>query len=149
MDEDAKKIWILDAIKGLGLPTVFLGVVLYMIWVAGSWAGAEVVMPLFKKQMAFIDKASEITENMSKAISKIEQTLEDHSDDNKMVIIEINKSSDELSKSHEEIQSVITSQSGILQKIANDAEVNAKNNSEQTAVLKKIEQNTSRQPGTL
>jgi hypothetical protein len=45
-----KNPWV-EATKSLGLPTVFLGVVLYMIWSAGGWAGETVVVPLFKKQI--------------------------------------------------------------------------------------------------
>jgi len=50
--------WAIDAIKSLGLPTVFLCVVVYMIWAAGKWAGSEVVMPLFQRQTTFIDTAT-------------------------------------------------------------------------------------------
>ena len=72
-----KNPWV-EAVKTLGLPTVFLGVVVYMIWSAGSWAGETVVVPLFKKQMEFIDQASHMTEEMNTTTKIINKTLEAH-----------------------------------------------------------------------
>ncbi len=72
-----KNAWV-EATKTLGLPTVFLGVIVYMIWIAGSWAGESVVMPLFEKQMKFIDKAAEMTEEMNSTTQIINKTLEAH-----------------------------------------------------------------------
>ena len=70
--------WWMDAVKTLGLPTVFLGVVTFMIWSAGSWAGEKVIMPLFNKQMTFIDEASKMTSEMNRTTSLINQTLQAH-----------------------------------------------------------------------
>jgi hypothetical protein len=72
-----KNPWV-ESVKALGLPTVFLGVVVYMIWTAGSWAGETVIVPLFEKQMKFIDRASEMTEEMNSTTKIINKTLEAH-----------------------------------------------------------------------
>lgn len=73
-----KPPWWIDAVKTLGLPTVFLGVLTYMIWVAGGWTGNTIVLPLFRKQMEFIEKASSMTEEMNRTTSLINQTLDAH-----------------------------------------------------------------------
>jgi hypothetical protein len=75
---DEKPPWYMGAIDKYGFPTVFLVVFLYMIWSAGSWAGETVVVPLFQKQMQFIDKASEMTEEMNSTTKIINKTLEAH-----------------------------------------------------------------------
>jgi len=79
--------WITDAIKSLGLPTVFLCVVVYMIWAGGKWAGSEVIMPLFQRQTTFIDTATktltdtqltaaELQHGQSKGIDDLKQIRE-------------------------------------------------------------------------
>ena len=72
-----KNIWV-ESTKTLGLPTVFLGVIVYMIWSAGSWAGSTVVIPIFNKQMEFIEQASEMASEMNRTTSLINKTLEAH-----------------------------------------------------------------------
>jgi len=73
-----KSPWYMAAFEKYGISTTFLVVVLYMIWTAGSWAGETVVLPLFNKQMQFIDKASEMTEEMNSTTKIINKTLEAH-----------------------------------------------------------------------
>lgn len=70
--------WWFGAAKSLGLPTCFLVALLYMIWSAASWAGEQVVIPLFKKQMEFIDSASKMTEEINSTTTIINKTLEAH-----------------------------------------------------------------------
>ena len=78
MPNDNKNPWWIDAVKTLGVPTSFLIAVTYMIWSAGSWAGTTVVVPIFQKQMEFIEKASSMTEEMNRTTSLINKTLEAH-----------------------------------------------------------------------
>lgn len=66
----------MDAVKTLGLPTMFLGVMTYMVWSAGIWAGQTVVIPLFNKQVAFIDEATKMTQGMTSSTQIISKTLE-------------------------------------------------------------------------
>lgn len=75
---DSKVPWWMDAVKTLGLPTLFLGVVTYMVWSAGIWAGKEVVIPIFNKQVAFIDEATKMTNEMTATTVQINKTLEAH-----------------------------------------------------------------------
>lgn len=70
--------WWAGLIKSLGLPTCFLIALLYMIWQAATWAGEQVVIPLFKKQMEFIDQASEMTREINSTTTLINKTLEAH-----------------------------------------------------------------------
>lgn len=81
MPDDDGKVrygWVVEAVKSLGLPTIFLGVVLYMLWCAGSWAGQTVIVPIFNKQMEFIDEASKMTVEMNSTTQLINKTLESH-----------------------------------------------------------------------
>lgn len=71
--------WWVGHAKSLGLPTIFLGVLMYMIWTAGTWAGTTIIVPIFNKQMEFIDKASAMTEEMNRTTGLINKTLEGHS----------------------------------------------------------------------
>lgn len=71
-----KPPWWMDAVKTLGLPTMFLGVMTYMVWSAGIWAGQTVVIPLFNKQVAFIDEATKMTQGMTSSTQIISKTLE-------------------------------------------------------------------------
>lgn len=74
-DEKMNYGWVVEAVKSLGLPTVFLGIIVYMIWTAGSWAAATIIVPLFEKQMAFIDEASQMTREMTSVTAAINTTL--------------------------------------------------------------------------
>jgi len=65
--------WWLDVVKTLGMPTAFLGIVIYMIWAAGKWTSAEVVMPLVKRQMEFIDTATKTLEDTRLAAAAVQQ----------------------------------------------------------------------------
>ena len=58
MAEETPKHWALDSIKSLGLPTVFVAVLLYLIVSAGKWAATDVIKPLVERQMTFIDTAT-------------------------------------------------------------------------------------------
>jgi hypothetical protein len=72
-----KNPWV-ESVKSLGVPTVFSCAFMYAIWCAGSWAGETVIVPLFKKQMDFIDQASKMTDEMNQTTRIINQTLEAH-----------------------------------------------------------------------
>lgn len=71
-----KPPWWMDAVKTLGLPTLFLGVMTYAVWSAGIWAGQTIVVPLFNKQIAFIDEATKMTQGMASSTQLISKTLE-------------------------------------------------------------------------
>jgi len=66
--DNDKTHWIVGAVKTVGVPTVFLGILLYMIYASGRWAGIEVVVPLFKKQTEFIDRTAAVVEEIRDAV---------------------------------------------------------------------------------
>ena len=66
--DNDKAHWIVGAVKTVGVPTVFLGILLYMIYSSGRWAGIEVVVPLFKKQTEFIDRTAAVVEEIRDAV---------------------------------------------------------------------------------
>lgn len=87
-----KPPWYIEVIKTLGLPTAFSCIFLYGIWTAGSWAASVIIVPLFDKQMKFIDEASEMTREMTAVTSAINTTLRasgEHSIENLKVCNEI------------------------------------------------------------
>jgi len=73
MTEEHKHQWWVEAIKSLGVPTAFLCIVTYMIWSAGKWASSEVVMPLVRRQMEFIDTATRTLDDTQKAAAAVQQ----------------------------------------------------------------------------
>ena len=77
-DTDKTAPWWVALIKSLGVPTCFLIALLYMIWTAAIWAGDTVVVPLFTKQMDFIDQASKMTSEINNSTQLINKTLEAH-----------------------------------------------------------------------
>jgi hypothetical protein len=77
-EQSSKAPWYFDAIKNLGLPTCFLAAVLYMIWTAGTWAGKEIIFPLFEKQTTMIDEVSGMVKTMEGSMQGINKTLEAH-----------------------------------------------------------------------
>jgi len=135
--------WIVAAVKSLGLPTVFLGIITYMIWVSGGWAAENVVMPLFRKQMSFIDEASAMTKQMTETTKQIETMIKEQSKDTGNAVNEVVKNREAVVANRQIFQTTADEQSAILKRIAADSELNAKSNAEQISVLKKIEENTS------
>ena len=89
-----KPPWYIEVIKTLGLPTAFLCIIVYGLWTAGSWAASVIIVPLFDKQMKFIDEASEMTREMTSVTSAINTTLKasgEHSIENLRVCNDIHK----------------------------------------------------------
>lgn len=121
---DNKTPWWMDGIKTLGVPTSFLIALVYMIWMAGSWAGNTVVVPIFNKQMDFIDKASAMTQEMSRTTALINKTLEAHGE--------------------HAIENLKTCQrvEEICSKTATDVKVMSKSHDQILGVLQSIDQNT-------
>ena len=68
-------LWWAEIVKSLGVPTVFLGVLIYMIWGAGTWLGTTVVVPMYSKQVAMIDEVSNLVRTMEDNIEGINRTL--------------------------------------------------------------------------
>jgi hypothetical protein len=116
--------WAVEAVKSLGLPTIFLGIVLYMLWSAGSWAGKTIIVPIFQKQMEFIDQASQMTTEMNTTTQLINRTLESHGQH----AIESLKTCSEINKTVEETQTEI--------------KVMRANHDQVLGVLKSIDENT-------
>lgn len=116
--------WAVEAVKSLGLPTIFLGIVLYMLWSAGSWAGKTIIVPIFQKQMEFIDQASQMTTEMNTTTQLINRTLESHGQH----AIESLKTCNEINKTVEETQTEI--------------KVMRANHDQVLSVLKSIDENT-------
>jgi hypothetical protein len=63
--EETNEPWQIKLAKQLGLPTVFLLILLYFIYQAGTWIAHSIAMPLFEKQTKFIDKATDMMSDMS------------------------------------------------------------------------------------
>lgn len=76
--EPSRSPWYIDFIKTQGIPTAFLVGIVFMIWHAGTWAGANVIYPLFEKQTKFLDALEGIVKNMDTSIEKINDTLDEH-----------------------------------------------------------------------
>ncbi|HQX52189.1 MAG TPA: hypothetical protein PLR25_19880 [Planctomycetaceae bacterium] len=142
-DDSEPTKWIVNSVKSLGLPTVFLGIITYMIWVSGGWAAENVVMPLFRKQMSFIDEASAMTKQMTETTKQIETMIKEQSKDTGNAVNEVVKNREAVVANRQIFQTTADEQSAILKRIAADSELNAKSNAEQISVLKKIEENTS------
>jgi len=70
-----KAPWWMESFKTLGLPTMFLLALLYMIWKSGSWAATTVIVPLFEKQVQFIEESSAMTQKMSETVESIDATI--------------------------------------------------------------------------
>lgn len=76
-DNDGSPWWVV-VIKTIGLPTAMLCAMTYFVYSAGLWAGEKIVIPLFNKQMTFIDEASDLTRQMSTTTAEINNTLRAH-----------------------------------------------------------------------
>lgn len=76
--EQSRAPWYIDFIKTQGIPTAFLGGVVFMIWTAGTWAGTNIIYPLFEKQTKFLDTLEGAVKNMDTSIEKINDTLNAH-----------------------------------------------------------------------
>jgi hypothetical protein len=72
-----KQPWWMETAKQLGMPTVFLLLLLWMVYEGGKWTGNNVIAPIAKKQIEFIEKASVMTEQMSRTIDSIDQRMEE------------------------------------------------------------------------
>ena len=75
-EETHKQPWWVETIKTLGLPTVFLVVIVFMLWRGGKWASTEVIMPLFQRQMVFIDTATKTLTDTQEAATEVKEGQE-------------------------------------------------------------------------
>lgn len=121
-------LWGVDAVKTLGLPTIFLGVLIWMIWSAGTWAGTNILLPLYQKQSQFIDAASTMTTKMALTTDEISRTLKAHGEH-----------SVEALKVNMLLQQMLTENSELLLKHSKDIE---ESHNAILGVLKDIEENT-------
>ena len=76
--EPSRSPWYIDFIKTQGIPTAFLVGIVFMIWTAGTWAGTNIIYPLFEKQTKFLDTLEGAVKNMDTSIEKINDTLGAH-----------------------------------------------------------------------
>lgn len=72
--EESSEPWQIKLAKTLGLPTVFLLILLYFIYTAGVWIAHSIAMPLFEKQTIFIDKATDMMSDMSETLQENQAT---------------------------------------------------------------------------
>ena len=128
----ANNPWWADAVKDFGLPTVFLGVLTYMIWCAGSWAATTIIMPLFTRQMEFIDQAKSTTQQMEATLSAVKSTVDAAGDHQVETLRVTAKIIDTLDANHE----VVVSNSQVL-------EAQTQSTGEMLKTLKQIEKNTN------
>lgn len=134
-DQSAKAPWYFDAIKTLGVPTVFLFCVLYMLWVSGQWAGTTILLPLYQKQSQFIDSATKMTEKMTVTTDEINRTLKAHGEhavENLRISNALHEATSSNSEKVSECQDLIRTQ----------IESNKEHQKNVLDVLKKIEVNT-------
>ena len=74
-EPEEKAPWWMEAIKTLGLPTVFLLAIVYMLWSAGRWAGSVIIYPLFEHQTKMIDNVDGMVNATIQSMKSIEQSL--------------------------------------------------------------------------
>lgn len=74
---------VIDAIKNIGIPTVILGMLMIGIYRASTWSGENVLRPLVKQQIEFMQdvaaaskKNSETLEQMGNAIDRLQEAAE-------------------------------------------------------------------------
>ncbi len=72
--EGSTEPWQIKAAQRFGLPTVFLCVLLWFIYCAGTWMAQQIAMPLFQKQTLFIDKATDMMSDMSDTLRENQTT---------------------------------------------------------------------------
>lgn len=134
-DQQGRAPWYFDAIKTLGVPTVFLFCVLYMLWVSGQWAGTTILLPLYQKQSEFIDSATTMTNKMAVATDEINRTLKAHGEhaiESLRICNELHEASEQHSQKVSEFHEMIRAQ----------IETNKDHQKNVLDVLKKIETNT-------
>ena len=64
MTDEEKTDWRIKAIKELGLPVCLLAVMIAGLWYGGSWTGNQIVLPLFNRQIQFIDSTDSAMRDM-------------------------------------------------------------------------------------
>ena len=65
-----KAPWWIESIKHLGLPTVLLIAMSYGVYRTGIWTGETIVIPMYNRQMLFIDKVEKSVEAMASAVEE-------------------------------------------------------------------------------
>lgn len=74
MLSESQEPWQVKLAKTLGLPTVFLLILLYFIYQAGTWMAHSIAVPLFEKQTKFIDEATDMMSDMSDTLKENQAT---------------------------------------------------------------------------
>jgi hypothetical protein len=130
-DEKSPVSWQVDVIQKLGFPTVFSCAILWMLWRGCSWLGTEVLLPLYNKQVVFIESATAMTGSMqvtttemNATLSTYGKTLEDQVHTYE-AIVDATEVNTELIRQNQDL----------LKKLTNDS-------SKQLDVLERIENNT-------
>lgn len=78
-EEDSKKApWWVGAINKAGIPTGVLAVVLWLLYCGGVWTGNTIIVPLFERQVKFMDETSEMIQEQTRTSGLINKTLEAH-----------------------------------------------------------------------
>ena len=141
-DQSAKAPWYIDAVKTLGVPTVFLFCVLYMLWVSGQWAGTTILLPLYTKQSQFIDSATKMTEKMMVTTDEINRTLKAHGEnavENLRVTNSLHKATETCTSAIIDCHKQVQASQDLIRE---QAETNKEHQKNVLDVLKKIETNT-------
>ena len=133
--DNDKAHWIVGAVKTVGVPTVFLGILLYMIYASGRWAGIEVVVPLYKKQTEFIDRTATVVEEIRDAVVNDTRDMND-------VLKQASNNQKELLTNREMIKATAQEQTELLKKIAQNTDNQQSKEKEQMDILKEIADNT-------
>jgi hypothetical protein len=63
-------------VKSLGVPSALAVAVVYSIWRAFGWLGANVIGPLLKRQMQFFDDMDHAFERQAVAIETLSRAVE-------------------------------------------------------------------------
>ena len=141
-DPSAKAPWYIDAVKTLGVPTVFLFCVLYMLWVSGQWAGTTILLPLYQKQSQFIESATKMTEKMMVTTDEINRTLKAHGEnavENLRVTNSLHKATETCTSAIIDCHKQVQASQDLIRE---QAETNKEHQKNVLDVLKKIETNT-------
>ena len=88
-DEESKSPWWVVVINRLGLPTALLCVLLFMLWRGGVWIADNVFVPIVAKQIAYIESASQVGQDVVEMTAQIRDSVKQQQIDGAIVASEL------------------------------------------------------------
>ena len=71
---DDKVPWWIKVFRELGLPVAIICVMGYGGWHAVTWFGNSIALPMFQRQMIFIDEVQKATQDIASAVQQGEKS---------------------------------------------------------------------------